>query len=185
VEIGVSVGAGRAVPDAPGVAEPDTEAACAASAAASLVSAFKSFGIDPAPTAEVGLAAAPACTRVPGSELAGVAADGPAAPGCRAAIGVTGCTAAGGPAENAGLAGAACEPPTGGTGVTASGDAVAVGVSPTNDELTICRPASDDTAVGEGFAAGADPMAPLASSTAAPIPPARMNAPPAYITRFH
>lgn len=97
VGIGVSVGAGRGVPDEGGVGEPEPDSADAARASdvARALMEYRSFAMELSSAAAVAVgvvrgAAAPAGTRLPGSEAAGlpamVAAVVGALPGGRAGV---------------------------------------------------------------------------------------------------
>lgn len=188
--MGVSVGAGRGVPEATGVCElPDSAEAARASDVARALMAYRSSEIElSAGPAAVGVARGalfPPLTRLPGREEAGLAAGaGPlvgAFGGCRA--GVTCCTCAGGPAENAGPGeGDSWVAATGGGGVTANGVGVATGVLPICELLTISRAT---IAEAVGFVAGAaGAPAPLANSTPAPKAMATSAPPPTMAMRF-
>lgn len=84
-------------------------------------------------------------TAEPGKEACVGAADGEPlgiadVTGARPDTGVTRCTFTGGAAAKVGAGGASAS--TAGGGVTATGDAVPVGVAPMRDELTMSRAAS-------------------------------------------
>jgi hypothetical protein len=143
--MGVSVGAGRGVPEATGVCELVKAEAARARDVAWALTAYRSWAMElssEAAAGGVGLVRGevePPGTSEPGSDGAGLAAEGGAAgafAGGRA--GVTCWTCAGGPADKAGpAAGESCVAPTAGGGVTASGVAVETGVLPANVLLTI------------------------------------------------
>lgn len=153
--MGVSVGAGRGVPeDGDGLVESDATRAERAVAVALMLRSSSSIEV----AADGGEGAARRVGRVLGTALADGAADR------GGTAGVTGCTWAGGAGESA-RAGAGDEigAPAAGTGVAGSGVKVAVGVLPLIVELTIWRVA---TAVGAGRAGGAiDPNTPNAWSS--------------------
>jgi hypothetical protein len=107
-----------------------------------------------------------------GVELApGVAAEA----GARPEAGVTCCTFTGGAAAKVGAGG--ISDPTAGGGVTATGDAVPVGVEPIRDELTISRLANELGAAAVGLALAPLPAKlPEANSTPTPTAIATMVA---------